>query len=126
MKFSSEFIDKVRESNDLVDLVGSFTHLKSSNSSQFQGRCPFPNHNDKSPSFSVSRPMQFYHCFGCNKSGNIFNFVKDHQGLSFLEAVEFLARRAVLNCLKMNLVKEKTQIINNRKDKKSNFMKYRI
>ena len=94
MKFSASFIDRVRESNDLVDFIGSVTPLKSRNSTDFQGRCPFPSHNDSSPSFSVSRAKQVYYCFGCNKSGNIFTFLRDHEGLSFGESIELLARKA--------------------------------
>ena len=94
MRFSPSFIERVRESNDLVDFIGSVTLLKSRNSTDFQGRCPFPDHNDSSPSFSVSRTKQIYHCFGCGKSGNIFTFLRDHEGLSFMESVEFLARKA--------------------------------
>ncbi len=56
--------------------------------------CPFPDHNEKTPSFSVSEDKQLYYCFGCKKSGNIFNFVEQFNGMNFPEAVEFLARRA--------------------------------
>ena len=94
MKFSSYFIDRTRESNDIVDLIGSVTPLKSRNLTDFHGRCPFPEHNDSNPSFCVSRAKQVYHCFGCGKSGNIFTFLQDHEGLSFPESVEFLARKA--------------------------------
>lgn len=58
------------------------------------GRCPFPDHAEKTASFSVSEAKQVYHCFGCKKSGNIFSFLRDYQGLSFPEAVEYLAERA--------------------------------
>ncbi|MCJ8277625.1 MAG: DNA primase, partial [Bdellovibrionales bacterium] len=56
--------------------------------------CPFPDHNEKSPSFSVSEDKQLYHCFGCKKSGNIFTFLETYNGFSFPESVEFLANRA--------------------------------
>lgn len=58
------------------------------------GRCPFPDHQEKTASFSVSETKQVYHCFGCHKSGNIFSFLRDFQGQSFPEAVEYLADRA--------------------------------
>ena len=58
------------------------------------GLCPFPDHNEKSPSFSVSEIKQVYHCFGCKKSGNVFSFLAEIKGLSFPETVEFLAERA--------------------------------
>ncbi len=58
------------------------------------GRCPFPDHVEKTPSFSLSEIKQVYHCFGCHKSGNIFSFLRDYQGMNFPEAVEYLADRA--------------------------------
>lgn len=58
------------------------------------GLCPFPDHKEKSPSFSVSESKQLYHCFGCKKSGNIFSFLEVFNGFGFTEAIEFLARRA--------------------------------
>ncbi|MNJ93447.1 DNA primase [compost metagenome] len=58
------------------------------------GRCPFPDHKEKTPSFSVSETKQVYHCFGCHKSGNTFSFLRDYNGMSFPEAVEYLANRA--------------------------------
>lgn len=60
------------------------------------GRCPFPDHQEKTASFSVSETKQVYHCFGCGKSGNIFSFLRDYQGLHFPDAVEYLAQRAGL------------------------------
>lgn len=93
MRFSPDFIDKVRDANDIVEIIGQHTELKGSGF-RFMGRCPFPDHSDKSPSFSVSGDNQFFHCFGCKKGGNVFNFLELYNGLSFPEAVEFLARRA--------------------------------
>ncbi len=93
MRFPPEFVDKVREANNIVDVIAPYTQLRSAGSN-FMGRCPFPDHNDKTASFSVSEDKQLYNCFGCKKSGNVFTFLKDFNGYSFPEAVEFLARRA--------------------------------
>lgn len=93
MRFSQDFIERVSESNNLVDLISQYTQLKQSGSG-LMGRCPFPDHVEKTPSFSVSELKQVYHCFGCHKSGNIFSFLRDYQGMSFPEAVEYLAGRA--------------------------------
>lgn len=57
------------------------------------GLCPFPDHNEKTPSFSVSQDKQLYHCFGCGKSGNVYTFVQHFYGFSFYEAVEYLAKQ---------------------------------
>lgn len=92
MIFPSSFIDKVREANNIVDIVMSHTQLRRSGGSRFVGLCPF--HMEKTPSFSVNEDKQMYHCFGCKKAGNIFHFLESAQGLNFPEAVEFLAQRA--------------------------------
>ncbi|HEY8271334.1 MAG TPA: DNA primase [Pseudobdellovibrionaceae bacterium] len=93
MKFSPEFIEKVRDSSNLVDIISQYTQLKPTGSG-LMGRCPFPDHQEKTPSFSVSEIKQVYHCFGCHKKGNIFTFLQNYQGMNFPEAVEFLANRA--------------------------------
>ena len=93
MLFSQEFIEQVRDANNIVDIIGQHTQLKG-RGHQFTGLCPYPDHNEKSPSFSVSESKQLYHCFGCKKSGNVFTFLETFSGLSFTDAIEFLARRA--------------------------------
>ena len=93
MRFSQDFIERVSEANNLVDLISQYTQLKPSGSG-LMGRCPFPDHVEKTASFSVSETKQVYHCFGCHKSGNLFSFLRDYQGMSFPEAVEYLANRA--------------------------------
>lgn len=93
MRFTQEFIERVQEANNLVDIISQYTQLKSSGSG-LMGRCPFPDHVEKTASFSVSDVKQVYHCFGCHKSGNLFSFMRDYNGMSFPEAVEYLANRA--------------------------------
>lgn len=93
MKFPQEFIEKVREANNLVDIIGQYVQLRRTGGN-YQGLCPF--HNEKSPSFSVSEDKQVYHCFGCKASGNVFSFLQNYQGLTFPECIEFLARRAAI------------------------------
>lgn len=83
-----EFIDDLLARVDLVDLIGTFVALKKSGAN-FVARCPF--HSEKTPSFSVSREKQFYHCFGCGAHGNAIRFLMDYQHLAFPEAVETLA-----------------------------------
>jgi DNA primase len=93
MKFSPEFIEKVRDANNLVDIISQYTQLKPTGGG-LMGRCPFPDHQEKTASFSVSETKQVYHCFGCHKKGNIFTFLQNYQGMNFPEAIEYLANRA--------------------------------
>ncbi|MCX7675371.1 MAG: CHC2 zinc finger domain-containing protein, partial [Bdellovibrionaceae bacterium] len=93
MRWSEEWIEQVLQANDIVDLIGQYTQLKPSGNN-LMGLCPFPDHREKTPSFSVSQQKQLYHCFGCKKSGNIVTFLRDYNGLSFRDAIEFLAKRA--------------------------------
>lgn len=93
VRFPPDFVEKVREANNIVDVISPYTQLRSTGGG-FMGRCPFPDHSDKSASFSVSEEKQLYNCFGCKKSGNIFTFLQVFNGYSFPESIEFLARRA--------------------------------
>lgn len=95
MAFSQDFINKVLESNDIVDIIGQDAQLKG-RGSQFMGLCPFPNHKERTPSFSVNQDKQVYHCFGCKESGNLITYLREIRGMSFPEAVEFLAQKAGL------------------------------
>ena len=91
MYYSEELIEEVRSRNDIVDVISGYVRLQKKGSSYF-GLCPF--HNEKSPSFSVSRQKQMYYCFGCGAGGNVFTFLMEYENFSFVEAVKFLADRA--------------------------------
>lgn len=91
MAYSREDIDRVRQATDLVELVGAVTKVKRSGRSHM-AICPF--HQEKSPSMSLDPGRGLYHCFGCQKGGDVFTFLEETQGLDFNEAVEELARRA--------------------------------
>lgn len=93
MRFTQDFVDRVLEANNIVDIISQYTQLRNSGGG-FMGRCPFPDHPEKTPSFSVSESKQLYHCFGCQKKGNLIGFLRDYNGLSFIESVEYLAERA--------------------------------
>ncbi len=95
MRYDPDFIEKVMEANNIIDIISQYTELKI-RGRQHTGLCPFPDHNEKTPSFSVSETKQLYHCFGCKKSGNIFTFLENYNGFSFTEALEYLATRAHL------------------------------
>jgi len=85
------FIDSVKASADIEQVVGRVVELKRSGNNLF-GRCPF--HSEKSPSFSVSPSKQMYHCFGCGANGDAIGFLMDHGALSFREAITELAEEA--------------------------------
>ena len=89
MRYSEAIIDEVRQANDIVDVIGQYVHLKRSGRNYF-GLCPF--HNEKSPSFSVSPDKQIFHCFCCGVGGNVFSFISKIENISFIEAVQNLAR----------------------------------
>ncbi len=91
MYYSDELIEEVRMKNDIVDVISGYVRLQKKGSSYF-GLCPF--HNEKSPSFSVSRQKQMYYCFGCGAGGNVFTFLMEYENLTFVEAVQMLAERA--------------------------------
>lgn len=91
MRYEDDVIEEIREKNDIVDVISQYVSLKKKGSSYF-GLCPF--HNEKSPSFSVSREKQMYYCFGCGQGGNVYTFLMEYNRLSFVEALQELARRA--------------------------------
>ena len=86
-----DIIEQVRQASDIVDILGQYVRLKK-RGRNFLALCPF--HNEKTPSFSVSPDKQIYHCFGCGKGGNVFTFLMEHENMSFVETVRFLAQKA--------------------------------
>ncbi|MGI6007445.1 MAG: DNA primase [Ruminococcus sp.] len=103
MRYSDELIEEIRSRNDIVDVISGYVQLKKKGSSWF-GLCPF--HNEKSPSFSVSRDKQMYYCFGCGAGGNVFTFIMEYENFSFVEAVQFLADRAGVELPKQEYSRE--------------------
>lgn len=90
-KIKENDIDALRERVDIVDIVSNYTQLKKSGASTFKGLCPF--HAEKTPSFQVNAGSGLFHCFGCQKGGNIYQFVQEVESLPFPEAVEWVARK---------------------------------
>lgn len=85
-----ELISEIKNSVNIVDIIGEVVALTKSGRN-FLGLCPF--HGEKTPSFNVVEDKQFYHCFGCGKSGDVFKFLEEYRGISFREAVQLLAER---------------------------------
>ncbi len=90
MSIPQTFVQELLARADVVEIVGRYVPLKKGGAN-FTGLCPF--HSEKSPSFSVSPTKQFYHCFGCGKTGNAIGFLMEHAGMSFVEAVQDLAQQ---------------------------------
>ena len=93
MSIPQPFIQELLSRIDVVEVVGRYVPLRKAGAN-FMGLCPF--HGEKSPSFSVSPSKQFFHCFGCGKSGNAIGFLMEHAGMGFVDAVEDLARQVGL------------------------------
>lgn len=87
---TQETIQQIQSRIDVLDIVGSFVKLKR-RGANYLGLCPF--HNEKSPSFTVSPSKEIFKCFGCGKSGNSISFVMEHEKLSYVEALRWLAAR---------------------------------
>ena len=91
MRYSDEIIDEVIRSNDIVEVISQYIHLKRSGRNYF-GICPF--HNEKSPSLSVSPEKQIFHCFGCGVGGNVITFVRKIEDIGYRESIQLLAEKA--------------------------------
>src|SRR3954454_12917670 len=90
-KFSAELLAKIKDANNLIEIVGEHVVLRKSGANS-SGLCPF--HSERSPSFSVSEQKQLYHCYGCKKGGDLVTFVIELHGITFPEAIKELADRA--------------------------------
>jgi DNA primase len=90
-KLDSDVIDRILQDNNIVDVIEEFLPLKKAGAN-YSTTCPF--HNEKTPSFMVSPDKQIYHCFGCGESGNGLNFLMKYKNYTFVEAAEYLAKRA--------------------------------
>jgi len=87
----SDFAQTVKQQADIVKIVEGYIRLRKAGASNYSGLCPF--HKEKSPSFSVHAVRQFYHCFGCQASGDVFSFVGKIENISFPEAVRIVAQK---------------------------------
>lgn len=90
MRIPQETIDRIRQSADIVEIVGDYVSLKK-RGANYIACCPF--HNEKTPSFNVSPVRQIYKCFGCGKAGDPVRFIMDIQNVGYPEALRFLAKK---------------------------------
>jgi DNA primase len=86
-----EMIEEIRRRNDIIDVISEYLPLKGSGGN-YKALCPF--HSEKTPSFTITRQKQIFHCFGCGVGGNVFHFVMKHDHMTFPEAVAALAKRS--------------------------------
>lgn len=93
MRISQRSIEAIRETSNIVEVASEFTALKRQGA-RFSGLCPYPDHQEKTPSFSVTPEQGFYYCFGCQRGGDAIKLVTDLKSLSFAEAVSYLAERS--------------------------------
>lgn len=91
MSTATDFKDTLKMQTDIVRIIGDYVKLKKSGSQNYSGLCPF--HGEKTPSFSVHATRQFYHCFGCSVSGDVFSFVQKIENVAFPEAVRIVAQK---------------------------------
>src|ERR1022692_1180190 len=95
-----DFAYTVKQQADIVRIVGEYMTLRKSGAQNFQGLCPF--HQEKTPSFSVYATRQFFHCFGCGASGDVFSFVQKIENITFPESVRLIAEKLKIPLPKMS------------------------
>jgi len=86
-----DFAYTVKQQADIVRIVGDYVKLKKAGAQNYSGLCPF--HQEKTASFSVHATRQFYHCFGCGASGDVFSFIQKIENITFPEAVRLVAQK---------------------------------
>src|SRR5579872_5106046 len=87
---AQQTIQQILSRIDIIEIVGSFVKLKK-RGANYLGLCPF--HNEKTPSFTVSPSKEIFKCFGCGKSGNTISFLMEHEKISYVDALKWLAAR---------------------------------
>lgn len=111
MYYSEDLVERIRQENDIVDVIGSYIRLNKAGVN-YKGLCPF--HNEKTPSFVVSHEKQMFKCFGCGKGGNVVSFVMEYENFTFQEAIEMLAKRVNIQLPKLGHSKEEKEKYNMR------------
>lgn len=109
-----DWIDQVRQANDIVDVISEYIRLKPSGRGFF-GLCPF--HGEKTPSFHVEPERQIYHCFGCGEGGNVFTFVMAMERMDFVEAAKHLAERSGIPVPLQQVDRAKARVIKDEQER---------
>lgn len=108
-RLSEEKITKIRQSVDIVEVIGNYLPLHKKGKG-YWALCPF--HDDKDPSLSISPELQIYRCFVCNHSGNVFGFLMDYLKISFIEAVKMCADMAGIDVSELNEFQNQSKVNN--------------
>lgn len=104
-------IERILDASNIIDVIQDFVPLKK-RGVNYLGLCPF--HNEKTPSFTVSPTKEIFKCFGCGKSGNVVNFIMEHEHLSYPEALKYLARKYHIEIVEKELSSEEIEKQNER------------
>ena len=104
-------INRILDTARIEEVVGDFVSLRKSGAN-YMGLCPF--HDEKTPSFSVSPSKGIFKCFSCGKGGNVVHFIKEHEQLSYSEALKWLARKYNIEVVEKELSEEEKQLNNDR------------
>ncbi len=106
---SDDMANQIKDNSDIVDIIGEYVDLKKAGSS-YKGLCPF--HNEKTPSFTVDKKKQLFHCFGCGAGGDVVSFIMQKEGLSYPESLKYLGEKAGIN-----IVYSENHVVNERRNK---------
>lgn len=117
---SDEKKNQILENSDIVAIIGDYVDLKKSGNS-YKGLCPF--HNEKTPSFTVDDKKQLFHCFGCGEGGDVVSFIMHKEGLSYIDAMKYLANKAGIKLDDSKSTKE-NKILNRYYDINKDIMMY--
>lgn len=107
-------VEEVKNKTDIVSIISEYIEVKKAGRN-YKANCPF--HGEKTPSFMISPELQMYKCFGCGKSGDVFTFIEEHEGMEFGEALKYLAEKVGVKLISVkndnNSEREKIIEINN-------------
>jgi len=116
LRFTDDWLNRLKDNSDIVSVLERYIRIEPPRGNKYWACCPF--HHEKTPSFLINREEQYYHCFGCQKSGSVITFLMEHQRLAYQEAVETLARWA-----NMELPTTETEEEKREKEKKERALK---